>query len=50
MPTWNYEVVHVHVCLTVMDEEKFVRGVVARTLIAKGVDGLGKAMRERFGD
>ena len=30
VPTWNYEVVHVHGLLTVMDEEKFVRGVVAR--------------------
>ncbi|WP_291914623.1 FMN-binding negative transcriptional regulator [Limnohabitans sp.] len=30
VPTWNYEVVHVHGRLTVMDEEKFVRGVVAR--------------------
>jgi transcriptional regulator len=30
VPTWNYEVVHVHGRLTVMDEEKIVRGVVAR--------------------
>jgi transcriptional regulator len=30
VPTWNYEVVHVHGRLTVMDEAKFVRGVVAR--------------------
>ncbi|MFM8464263.1 MAG: FMN-binding negative transcriptional regulator [Burkholderiaceae bacterium] len=30
VPTWNYEVVHVHGRLSVMDEEKFVRGVVAR--------------------
>jgi transcriptional regulator len=30
VPTWNYEVVHVHGRLTVMDEERFVRGVVAR--------------------
>ena len=30
VPTWNYEVVHVHGRLTVMDQEKFVRGVVAR--------------------
>ena len=30
VPTWNYEVVHVHGRLTVMDEEKFVRRVVAR--------------------
>lgn len=30
VPTWNYEVVHVHGSLSVMDEERFVRGVVAR--------------------
>lgn len=30
VPTWNYEVVHVHGRLTVQDQEKFVRGVVAR--------------------
>jgi transcriptional regulator len=30
VPTWNYEVVHVHGRLSIMDEEKFVRGVVAR--------------------
>lgn len=30
VPTWNYEVVHVHGRLTVQDDEKFVRGVVAR--------------------
>ena len=30
VPTWNYEVVHVHGHLTVMDQEKFVRSVVAR--------------------
>ena len=30
VPTWNYEVVHVHGRMSVMDEERFVRGVVAR--------------------
>ena len=30
VPTWNYEVVHAHGRLTVQDDEKFVRGVVAR--------------------
>ena len=30
VPTWNYEVVHAHGRLTVMDEERFVRRVVAR--------------------
>ncbi|NIC43745.1 FMN-binding negative transcriptional regulator [Aquabacterium sp. A08] len=30
VPTWNYAVVHAHGRLTVRDDEKFVRGVVAR--------------------
>ncbi len=30
VPTWNYEVVHVHGRLVIRDDEKFVRGVVAR--------------------
>lgn len=30
VPTWNYEVVHVHGRLAIRDDEKFVRGVVAR--------------------
>lgn len=30
VPTWNYEVVHVHGLLTVHDDERFVRGLVAR--------------------
>ena len=30
VPTWNYEVVHVHGTLTVRDDEKFVRGVVGK--------------------
>ena len=30
VPTWNYEVVHAHGRLTIHDDEKFVRGVVAR--------------------
>lgn len=30
VPTWNYEVVHAHGRLRVVDDEKFVRGVVAR--------------------
>ena len=29
VPTWNYEVVHAHGVLTVRDDEKFVRRVVA---------------------
>ncbi|ELW9449973.1 FMN-binding negative transcriptional regulator [Burkholderia cenocepacia] len=30
VPTWNYRVVHAHGRVTVRDDEKFVRGVVAR--------------------
>ena len=30
VPTWNYEVVHAHGQLRIIDDEKFVRGVVAR--------------------
>jgi transcriptional regulator len=30
VPTWNYQVVHVHGRLFVRDDERFVRGVVAR--------------------
>jgi transcriptional regulator len=30
VPTWNYEVVHAHGTLTVIDDERFVRGMVAR--------------------
>ena len=30
VPTWNYEVVHAHGTVHVRDDEKFVRGVVAR--------------------
>lgn len=30
VPTWNYQVVHVHGTLRVRDDEKYVRGVVAR--------------------
>jgi len=30
VPTWNYRVIHVHGRLHVRDDEKFVRGVVAR--------------------
>lgn len=30
VPTWNYEVVHVHGTVRFLDDEKYVRGVVAR--------------------
>jgi transcriptional regulator len=30
VPTWNYQVVHVHGRIAIRDDERFVRGVVAR--------------------
>jgi transcriptional regulator len=30
VPTWNYEVVHAHGRLVVLDDERFVRGLLAR--------------------
>lgn len=30
VPTWNYEVVHAHGRIIVLDDERFVRGLVAR--------------------
>jgi transcriptional regulator len=30
VPTWNYEVVHAHGTLTVRDDERFMRGLVAK--------------------
>ncbi|HEX5515845.1 MAG TPA: FMN-binding negative transcriptional regulator [Gammaproteobacteria bacterium] len=30
VPTWNYQVVHVHGKIAIRDDEKFVRGIVAR--------------------
>jgi transcriptional regulator len=30
VPTWNYEVVHAHGTITVHDDERFARGIVAR--------------------
>ena len=30
MPTWNYQAVHVHGRIRIRDDEKFIRGVVAR--------------------
>lgn len=30
VPTWNYEVVHAHGILTIHDDERYVRGIVAR--------------------
>jgi transcriptional regulator len=40
VPTWNYRVVHVHGTLHIRDDERFVRGVVARlTRIHEGQTG-----------
>jgi len=33
VPTWNYQVAHVHGTLSIIDDEKFVRGVVARLVM-----------------
>jgi transcriptional regulator len=30
VPTWNYQVVHAHGTITIHDDERYVRGVVAR--------------------
>ena len=30
VPTWNYQVVHAHGRITIHDDERYVRGVVAR--------------------
>lgn len=30
VPTWNYQVVHAHGVLRVMDDERFLRGLLAR--------------------
>lgn len=43
VPTWNYRVVHVHGRLYVRDDERFVRGVVARlTRIHEGRTGAAR--------
>lgn len=40
VPTWNYRVVHVHGKIAIRDDERFVRGVVARlTRINEGRAG-----------
>ncbi len=46
VPTWNYQVVHVHGELVFHDDEKFVRGVVARlTRTHEGQAGSDKPWR-----
>ena len=36
VPTWNYEVVHAHGRLSVLDDERFVRGLLARQVQSPG--------------
>lgn len=38
VPTWNYEAVHAHGRLTIRDDERFVRGVVARLTLTHEAD------------
>ena len=46
VPTWNYRVVHVHGKVTVRDDERFVRGVVAKlTRVNEGRTGAERPWR-----
>jgi len=46
VPTWNYAVVHVHGTLRIRDDEKFVRGVVARlTRVHEAATGAARPWR-----
>jgi len=46
VPTWNYRVVHVHGKVSVRDDERFVRGVVARlTRTHEGRTGAARPWR-----
>jgi transcriptional regulator len=47
VPTWNYEVVHAHGRLRIIDDERFVRGVVAR--LTRRHEG-GEATPWKMGD
>jgi transcriptional regulator len=47
VPTWNYRVVHAHGRFAVHDDEKYVRGVVAR--LTKNFEA-GEAMPWKMGD
>ena len=49
VPTWNYQVVHVHGLLTVHDDERYVRGVVAR-LTREHEAATGAARPWKMGD
>jgi transcriptional regulator len=46
VPTWNYQVVNVHGKISIRDDEKYVRGVLARlTRIHEGRTDAGKPWR-----
>lgn len=47
VPTWNYQVVHVHGRLAIRDDEKYVRGLVAR--LTRRHEG-GQPVPWRMGD
>lgn len=47
VPTWNYRVVHAHGRITVHDDEKYVRGVVAR--LTRNFEA-GEAIPWKMGD
>jgi transcriptional regulator len=49
VPTWNYRVVHVHGRLRIRDDDKFVRGVVAR-LTREHESRTGDARPWKMGD
>jgi transcriptional regulator len=46
VPTWNYRVVHVHGRIAIRDDERYVRGVVARlTRVHEGRSGAERPWR-----
>jgi transcriptional regulator len=49
VPTWNYQVVHVHGKIRIRDDERFVRGLVAR-LTRTHEAGTGAALPWRMTD
>lgn len=49
VPTWNYQVVHAHGTLTIHDDTRFVRGVVAR-LTREHEAATGAARPWKMGD
>ncbi|MFT3720302.1 FMN-binding negative transcriptional regulator [Pseudorhodoferax sp.] len=49
VPTWNYQVVHLHGRIAIRDDERFVRGVVARLTQAHEA-GTGAGTPWKMGD